>query len=157
MKIQWNSYRNPWGNRWLFSWYFHRIPMGILLDFHGVLWNPYSHSYGSSVWFLWLLGFLWGLFAIAIGFLLDSCGMSRICLWLVLRDFFAIAIGFLLDSCKISMICLWCFYWNSMGFPWVLWYFDAIAMASLCGFHCVFSDISLGFFWEFHRFPQGFL
>ena len=26
------------------------------------------------------LAFLWDLFAIAIGFLLDSCGMSRICL-----------------------------------------------------------------------------
>ena len=42
----------------------------------------------------------------------------------LLSDVFAIAIGFLLDSCGISMICLWCFYWIT-GFPWgslVFWW-----------------------------------
>ena len=56
-----------------------------------------------------LMRFLWNLYGISM---------------VLLSDVFAIAIGFLLDSCGISMICLWCFYWIT-GFPWgslVFWW-----------------------------------
>ena len=88
-----------------------------------------------------LMRFLWNLY-----------GISMVLLW----DVFAIAIGFLLDSCGISMICLWCFYWISMEFPWVSLVFWWDCYGIPLDFHDVFSDISLGCFWDFHRVIQGF-
>ena len=57
------------------------ISMGFLWDFYWIfmkfLWNPYGHSYGSTV------GFLWVSFMVSMIFLLD---------------FYAISMRFLLDS-----------------------------------------------------------
>ena len=54
----------------------------------------------------------------------------------------------------MSMIFLLDFYVISMG---VLWYLDGFAMASPRDFHDVFTDISLGFLWDFHGVSHGFL
>ena len=52
----------------------------------------------------------------------------------------------------MSMIFLLDFYVISMG---VLWYLDGFAMASPRDFHDVFTDISLGFLWDFHGVSHG--
>ena len=59
---------------------------GILVDSHEVSMEPLWHFYGipnSSVFFVfyWIfMRFLLDFYAISRGFLLDSCGVSMICL-----------------------------------------------------------------------------
>ena len=86
--------------------------------------------------------FLWNLYGISMVFL---------------SDVFAIATGFLLDSCGISMICLWCFYWISTEFPWgsLVFWWDCygIPLGLPWCFFWYFSGLLLGFPWDYPGVP----
>ena len=60
------------------------VPIGIPLDFHKVSMEPLWHFYGIPMGlflvFYWIFMFLLGFYATSKGFLLDSCGISMICL-----------------------------------------------------------------------------
>ena len=84
-----------WGFHGVFSLYFSRlllgipsispgVPIRIPLDFHKVSMEPLWHFYGIPMGlflvFYWIFMFLLGFYATSKGFLLDSFGISIICL-----------------------------------------------------------------------------
>ena len=83
-----------WYYYWIsmeFLWGFHDVSMIFLEDFYGFL----KGCYGSSMVFLWdfhwipmgflwyfydvFMIFLWGFYWVPMEFLLDSCGISKVC------------------------------------------------------------------------------
>ena len=69
--------------------------------------------------------------------------------------FYGIPMGFLLDSCGISKVFPWCFYDISMGLLWeFLWGFFVAPMLFLLFLSMIFLwdfyDISMGLLWDFH-------
>ena len=60
------------------------VPIGIPLDFHKVSMEPLWHFYGIPMGlflvFYWIFMFLLYFFTTSRGLVLDSCGISMICL-----------------------------------------------------------------------------
>ena len=120
----WDCYGIPLWFSLCFFWYFSRlllgipsispgVPIGIPLDFHKVSMEPLWHFYGIPMGlflvFYWIFMFLLGFYATSKGFLLDSCGISMICLWY----FYRIAMGFIWYVHGGSLL----FWWDSYGIP----------------------------------------
>ena len=117
----WRFHKDAYGIPIGFLLDFHEISMNSLWDFYRI---PYSGLVRSPTgwlgcpWhFSWIpMTFLWESCRISM-ILWDFHDIPTGFLW----NFYRVTMGVLLDSSGISIVCLWYFYGIAMGFPW--WFF----------------------------------